>query len=138
MRIMNYYVRRIQLGSIAQVGCLLGWLVASVPALCSAVLMIQMLREIQHIFEQIRPIELTVLGREVAQIDVLAVLQLEQVAQSASRLTANLPVTFLGVTLLLMAVGAFLVLVVGVLFGIGYNLVAKLGRGLVVELDEHP
>jgi asparagine N-glycosylation enzyme membrane subunit Stt3 len=61
-------------------------------------------------------------------------LKLSGAAEAVGRLTASLPITFGALALLLTIVGAAVFLVVGLLFALGYNLLAPATGGLEVEL----
>lgn len=133
---MRYTIRRIRLGSAARLGCALGWLIALVPAMCLAALAVRVLRQIARALERVEPITLTVLGQELARIDILVALGLQSTAQTVDRLVTTLPATFIGLTLLLILAGALIFVAVALLASVGYNLLARLGWGLDVELSQ--
>jgi hypothetical protein len=131
---MRYSIRRIGVGSTIRTSLLLGWLVVLCPALCLAGLAIQVLRAVGRALVQVETLDITVLGQKIATIDPLGLLKLRGVAESIQGLTARLPLTFILIALLLTIVGAAVFLAVGLLFSIGYNLLAGLVGGIEVEL----
>jgi hypothetical protein len=133
---VRYNIRRIAPLSALRVGCAVGWLVALCPALCLAVAAIQVLQRLNQAFQRIEPLDISVLGQPVARIDFLEILRLNGSAQTVSRLTGNLSVTFLLLLLLLTAIGAATLAGTLLLFSGGYNLLSSLGGGLEVELQE--
>ena len=132
---MRYTIRRIAPGSALRVGCAVGWLVALCPALCLTVVAIQALQRINQAFQQIEPLDISVLGQPIARIDFLEILRLNGAAQVVSRLAGGLPLTFLLLLLLLTLAGAAVLAGVSLLFSGGYNVLASVGGGLEVELQ---
>ena len=133
---MRYRIRRIAPWSALRVGCSIGWLVALCPALCLAVVAIQALQRVNQAFQRIEPLDISVLGQTVARIDFLEILRLSESAQTVARLSGNLLFTFLLLLLFLTGVGAGLLAGALLLFSGGYNLLASLGGGLEVDLQE--
>jgi hypothetical protein len=133
---MRYTLRRIAPGSALRVGCAVGWLVALCPALCLALVAVQILQRINQALVRIEPLDIAVLGQPIARIDFLELLRLSAAAQTIAQLAGSLPTTFTLAALLLTAVGAVLVAAALLLFSAGYNVLASLAGGLVVELDE--
>ncbi|HBY97631.1 MAG: hypothetical protein M5U01_38295 [Ardenticatenaceae bacterium] len=135
-RVTRHTVRRIAPGSAIRLGCVLGWLIVLLPALCLAWLAVRALSQLDRTLERIEPIRLTILGQEIARIDLLATLRLQATAQTVNRLVEILPVTFILLTVLLVLAGALILVVVTLLGSIGYNLLAARGWGLEVDLRE--
>ena len=133
---MRYTIGRIAPWSALRVGCAVGWLVALCPALCLTVVVIQALQRINQAFQRIEPLDISVLGQPVARIDFLEILRLSGSAQTVARLAGNLQLTFLLLLLLLTVAGAAILAGALLLFSGGYNLLASLGGGLEVELQE--
>ncbi len=132
---MRYTIRRIVPGTALRVGCALGWLVALCPALGLAWLAAQLIQRLSQALAQIEPLEIALLGQPIARIDLLEILRLSTAAQLLDRLAANLPMTFLMIAFVLMLLGAAALAVAVLLFSVGYNLLARLGGGLEVELQ---
>jgi hypothetical protein len=133
---MRYRIRRITPESALRVGCTLGWLVMLCPALCMAMVLVQVLQRINQALVGITPIEITLLGQSIARIDLLEILRLSEAARTVARLMQSQPLTLAALTLLFTAVGALLLAVAVLLFSLGYNLLARAGGGLEVELRE--
>jgi hypothetical protein len=133
---MRYKIRRIAPLSALRVGCAVGWLVALCPALCLAVVAIQVLQRINQAFQRIEPLDISLLGQPVARIDFLEILRLSGSAQTVARLVGNVSVTFLLLLVLLTLAGAAILAGMLLLFSGGYNLLSSLGGGLEVELQE--
>jgi hypothetical protein len=133
---MRYTIRRIAPGSALRVGCTVGWLVALCPALCLAVAVVQVLQRVNQAFTRIEPLDITVLGQPVARIDFLEILRLSDAAQAVGRLVATVPATLIILTLLLTLLGAVVLAATLLLFSAGYNLLARIGGGLEVELQK--
>jgi len=132
---MRYSIRRIGLGSALRMSLLLGWAVALCPALCLAGLAVQLLRTLSRALAQVQTLDITVLGQNIATVDSLALLQLRSAADTVNRLTAGLLGTFLLLTLVLLLVGGVMLVAVGLLVSLAYNLLAPLAGGLEVELQ---
>jgi len=132
---MRYSIRRIGLGSALRMSLLLGWAVALCPALCLAGLAVQLLRTLSRALAQVQTLDITVLGQNIATVDPLALLQLRSAADTVNRLTAGLLGTFLLLTLVLLLVGGVMLVSVGLLVSLAYNLLAPLAGGLEVELQ---
>ncbi len=131
---MHYTIRRIDLGSTARLGCLLGWLAALPPALCVAGLSVLLLERLAQALAQIKPIILNVFGQELARIDLLQVLHLQSFAVMLAVYVGETLVTFVLLAAVLALGGGLILMVTAVLVGLTYNLVASLGGGLTVEL----
>src|SRR5689334_2778942 len=108
---MRYRLRRIAPGSALRVGCAVGWLVALGPALCVAIVVVQVLRRVAEAFARIEPLDINVLGQPIARIDFLDLLRLSDTASVVERLTSSAATTFILAALLLTVIGALLVAV---------------------------
>lgn len=133
---MRYTIRRISLLSAMRVGCAVGWLVALCPAIGLAVLAAQVLQRVNQAAQRVEPLDITILGQPIAHIDFLETLGLRTGAQTVGRLVANIPTTIALLTVLLILAGSLVLVAALALFSIGYNLLAAMGAGLVVELRE--
>lgn len=133
---MNYVVRRVSVGSALRSALMLGWLVALCPALCLAVAAVQVLQRVGQAFGRIQTFDISVLGQTIATIDLVGLLGLRGAAQTTAQLTGNLVVTFALFAVVLTLVGAAIFAGVALLVSVGYNLLARVAGGVVVELDE--
>jgi len=136
-------VRHVDLISLGKMGCLLGVIAALLPSLLCGLLTLGVVNRLLRWVEGWQEFTISVLGQEIARLDLVHFLGLEQVLvvlQTAA--TASLPVLFLAVLILALVIGAFLALIT-ILVGLGYNLLASATGGVVVEVsdsfaDEHP
>ena len=133
---MRYTVRRIGLTSVARLGCLLSGLAAFPPAVCVAGFTVAALQRIHAALQQIEPLTLTLLGQELVRIDLLDALRLQPVAIRVAELAQGPLLTFRSLTLILVLSGAVLMTLSAVLIAAAYNLFARAGWGLEVELSE--
>lgn len=133
---MTYTIRRISLRSALQVGLLLGWLVALVPAAAAAGLCVAVVQQASAAFGQMDPYEMSLLGQTVASFDPVSMLGLADAAAAVHALAAQPGALFGGLTLGLTLVGGLAIMVVGLLFTLCYNLIGALGGGLRVDLRE--
>lgn len=133
---MRYTIRRIGLTSVARLGCLLSGLAALPPALGLAGLTVAAIQRIHEALQQIEPLTLTLLGQELVRIDLLDALRLQPVAHRVAELAQRLSVTFGSLTLILVLTGGLLVTLSAVLIAVAYNLLARAGWGLTLELSE--
>ncbi|NOK59689.1 MAG: hypothetical protein GFH27_549285n213 [Chloroflexi bacterium AL-W] len=130
----QYQIRRIAPGSVIRISFLLGWVVLLCPTLCVAGIFIQVLRQINQAITRVEPIELSMLGQEIASIDLLNVLRLSETAQTIGQLSDNVALTFTGMVVLLLLAGVIVGTGAMLLFSVGYNILASIGGGFVVDL----
>ena len=130
----TFAVRRVSVASALRVGLVVGPAVALVPALPLAVLLDHVLHQVSQRLGGITPFELRAFGQSLARFDWLALLGLQDVAQTTGRLAALGWLTFLVLTLLL-TLGVSLLLALAALLGaLTYNAASAVAGGLQVEL----
>ena len=83
---MRYTVKRVSLRSALRLGFLLGGLVSLPPALLGAGIAVVALKTVNQALAQVTPITLSLLGQDLAQIDLLAALGLRLTAQTVGGL----------------------------------------------------
>ncbi|MEN9934957.1 MAG: hypothetical protein RLZZ387_1536 [Chloroflexota bacterium] len=145
---MRYTIRRIAPTSALRVGCALGWLLALPPALLVAWLVVRAVRIASDSLQGLRDAEVRLPTFDIpvvglidlgtVPVDLTGPLGLDDRSRQVAELVDRLPQIFAGTTFALVAVGALAVAAVVVLFSLGYNLLARLGFGLEVELDAAP
>ena len=135
---MRYTIRRIGLTSVARLGCLLSGLAVFPPALFLAGLTVAAVQRIHEALQQIEPLTLTLLGQELVRIDLLDALRLQPVANRVAELAQGPDLAFRSLTLILVLTGAGLATLSVVLIAVAYNLLARAGWGLAVELRDSP
>ncbi len=131
---MRYYVRQIGLGSVGRFGCLLGWLVALLPSLCIAGLLVVVLQRVHDALAQVQPVTVTLLGQQLLRLDFLDLLHLQPLNASITPWAQSPLMTFVAITFVFTLIGAALWMITLLLVGLGYNLIARLGFGLELEL----
>jgi len=131
---MKMAIRRVHLASLSKFGCLLGAVVAFVPSLLCGLIALGLAALLRHWLEAWQEVTISLLGQEVARLDLVQLLELRKVLAVAQGVTsASLPVLFLVVLGLALA-GGVLLAVLGLLAGLCYNLLASATGGLVVEM----
>ena len=121
---------------MARLGCLLSGLAALPPALCVAGLTVAAIQRIHEALQQIEPLTLTLLGQELVRIDLLDALRIQPVADRVAELAQGPFLAFRSLTLILVLTSAVLATLSAVLIAVAYNLLARAGWGLAVELSE--
>ena len=133
---MRYTIRRIDLGSIARLGLFLGWLVALLPAVLVAGVTVLTMQKVSEALQQVKPFTFEILGQQVAQLDLINMLQLQPVQQTIQPWVQTPWLTFFTLALGLILIGGFFWMFTGVMAGMVYNGMAQLGLGLCVDLVE--
>ncbi len=133
---MRYYLRRVRLQSMARLGFFLGWLVAFLPALLSAGLVVFVLQRVHEALGQIKPFTVNAFGQDLLRLDLLQILQLQPLDRTLQPWALNPVSTFLFIAIVLMLIGGALVMLTVLLVGLVYNLIARFGLGLEMELRE--
>lgn len=131
----RYRVQRITPGSAVRVGLALGWLIMLCPALGLAWLAARIVARISEQIVAVQPITISLLGQNLAQIDVLQTIGLGTTAAQVVSLGQRLPFIFLVVLLGVVLLGSLAFVVAALLFSLGYNLLARIGGGIEVELQ---
>jgi hypothetical protein len=132
---MRYTIRRISLASLAKFGCLLGTLVSLLPSLLCSLSALRLLGLVRRWLEGWQEGEMEILGF-TATLDFIELLGLEpalKLLQSIGPMSWTFFI--LAVVVMSLASGLLIALTIYVT-GLGYNLLAWLTGGLVVELKE--
>jgi hypothetical protein len=132
---MQYYVRRVSLGSAGRLGCLLGWLAVLPPSLVLAWLVVQAAQRVNQALAQIKPLSASVLGQQVLHLDFLQLLQLQALAETVATLAQNPVLTFISIAVFAVLIGGLLCMFTVLIVGLVYNLIARAGWGLALELE---
>ena len=132
---MKYTIRRISLAPLARFGCLLGTLVSLLPSLLCSLSTLRLLSLVRQWLEGWQEGEIEILGL-TATLDFIELLGLEPVLKLLQG-TGPMSWTFLILAVVVMSVASGLIIALTVyVTGLGYNLLAWLTGGLVVELKE--
>ncbi len=132
---MQYYLRRVSLGSVGRLGCFLGWLAVLPPSLLLAWFVVFVAQTIHQAFAQIKPLDASLLGQQVLHLDFLQVLQLQALAEIVATLAQNPVLTFVSTAFLAVLIGGLLWMLIALMIGLVYNLIASVGWGLVLEVE---
>jgi len=131
---MKVAIRRIDLGSLGRMGCLLGVIAAFLPSVLCGLLGLGGVGLLRHWLEGWQEVTVSLLGQELAHLDFVQLLGLGRLLELLQMLgTASAGVLFLTVLALALASGAFLAVTVA-LVGLAYNLLASATGGIVVEM----
>lgn len=131
---MKVAIRRISLASLAKFGCLLGVVAAFLPSLLCGLLAIGLVNLVRGWLESWQELTISLLGQELARLDLVHLLGLEQLLQLLQTLgLASVPALALLVLSLALVSGVLLALIIA-LVGLAYNLLAAATGGLVVEM----
>ncbi len=132
---MPYYLRRVSLGSVGRLGCSLGWLAVLPPSLLLAWLVVFVAQIIHQALAQIKPLNASIAGQQVLHLDLLQLLQLQTLAEIIATLAQNPVLTFVATAFLAVLIGGLLWMLVALLIGLVYNLIASVGWGLALEVE---
>jgi hypothetical protein len=134
---MKYRLEHISTLSIARFGCLLGWVITVIPSLACGLVAWRLAVAARAWLEGLRQITFNVLGAEFS-FELIQILHLEQVLAALRAIEADtlplLVIFVIGVGIL----GGGLIAVTLVVLGWGYNLLAWLTGGVVVDLQPVP
>ena len=132
---MKYTVRRISLVPLAKFGCLLGTVVSLLPSLLCSLSALRLLVLAHRWLEGWQEGEIEILGF-TATLDFIELLGLEPVLRLLQAI-GPMPWTFFILAIVVMSVASGLLVALTVyVTGLGYNFLAWLTGGLVVELKE--
>jgi hypothetical protein len=138
---MKVAIRRIGLSSLAKFGCLLGVVAALLPSLLCGLLILGLAGIARRWLEGWEEIHISILGQEIASLDLISYLGLERVMHVLQVLgAASTPVLILAVLAMALVSGALLAIIIA-LVGLVYNLLASATGGLVVDMsaiDQNP
>lgn len=129
-------VRRLGFTSLAQAGCLLGGVGWLIPGLLLGVGLSLLVAGVRRWLEGIQQLSFSFLGRELANLNLVQTLGLTPLLNQMRSLDAAGPLTILGVTFTVALVGGLLAMIIVLLLGAAYNLLAAATGGIELELDE--
>jgi hypothetical protein len=131
---MRYTIRRISLAPLARFGCLLGTLVSFLPSLLCSLSTLRLLGLVRHWLEGWQEGEIEILGLTTITLDFVELLGMEPVLELLQTIEP-ISWTFLVLAVVVISVvSGFLIALTVYVTGLGYNLLAWLTGGLVVEL----
>jgi hypothetical protein len=131
---MKVAVERVGLASLGKMGCLLGAVAAFLPSLLCGVAGLALAGLILRWLESWQEWKLSILGQELARVNLVELLGLQRVLEFLQAATAVSGWTLLLAVLILALAAGLLLAVIIVLCGLVYNLVAAATGGVVLEL----
>ena len=130
---VKYTIHRINLAPLAKFGCLLGTLFSLLPSLLCSLSALRLLELVRRWLEGWQEGEMEILGF-TATLDFVELLGLEPVLKLLQGIEP-MPWTFLLLAVVVMSVASgLLIALIVYVTGMGYNFLAWLTGGLVVEL----
>lgn len=131
---MKVAIRRIHLASLGKMGCLLGAVAAFLPSLLCGLLALGLAGLLSGWLEGWQDLTVSLLGQEVARVDLVQFLGLDGVLEIAQTLTAASGLVLVLAVLALALVSGFLLAMIVILVGLAYNLLASATGGVVVDM----
>jgi hypothetical protein len=131
---LKYQLRRISALSIARFGCLLGWLVTIIPSLACGLGVWWVEGIVRAWLESWKPIDLGLLGT----LDPIDMVHLKALLEALQTVEGHALPLLIAVIIAAGILGGGLIAVTLAALGWGYNLLAWLSGGVVVELQELP
>jgi hypothetical protein len=131
-------IRRINLSSLFGHGCTLGVAQGVLPSLVCGLGLLWVSHLAQSWVASWQAMTINLLGQEVARIDLVHVLGLEQIVEFLHAVTAASPLVIL-VSIAWIAIALGLLLATAALFlGLAYNGLASLTGGVIIEARARP
>jgi len=131
-------IRRINPGSLFRHGCLLGVALAAIPSMLCGLSLLWASRVLQRWVDTWEVMPVSILGQEVARIDLIHALGLERLVGVLQSVSAAPTLVFL-VSVVWLAVSTGLLLAVtGLLLGLVYNALSSVTGGIVIEASARP
>jgi hypothetical protein len=135
---VKYRLRSINTFSIVRFGCLLGWIVTVIPSLTCGLAAWLMAAALQTWLEGWKHIDLSLMGFDYT-LNLIDILQLRGLLDALQTIEGrSLPLMIIGLVIVASVLGGVLITFTLLLLSWGYNLVAWLSGGVVVELQEPP
>ncbi|MEJ2558262.1 MAG: hypothetical protein P8186_19015 [Anaerolineae bacterium] len=137
---MKYRLRSINTFSIVRFGCLLGWIVTVIPSLTCGLVAWRMTAALQTWMEGWKHIDLSLMGFDYT-LNLIDILQLRGLLEALQTIEVRSLPLMIGLVVVAAILGGVLITFTLLLLSWGYNLVAWLTGGVVLELQEpadHP
>lgn len=135
LTVRRYRVSRVRLGSLLQAGLTVGCLISILPGLLCSGLTLFLAGALRTLLERMSQVQFKILGQTLT-FNLTDPLGLGQVLATLRLWTDGSVLVFLVVMLLLgliFGLGIAFVLIIG---GLAYNLVARISRGIEIDLTE--
>jgi hypothetical protein len=134
---LKYRLRSISTFSIARFGCLLGWIVTVIPSLTCGLVAWQIAAAVQTWLEGWKRIDLSLLGFDYT-FNLIDILQLKGLLDALQTVQGRTLPFLIGLVVVAGVLGGVLITFTLVVLSLGYNLLAWLTGGVVLELQEPP
>jgi hypothetical protein len=134
---LKYRLRSISTFSIARFGCLLGWIVTIIPSLACGLVTWRMAAAVQAWLEGWKHIDLSLLGFDYT-FNLIDILQLRGLLHALQTIEGRSLPLLIGLVVASGILGGVLITFTLILLSWGYNLLAWLTGGVVLELQESP
>jgi hypothetical protein len=131
---MKAAIRRIHLPSLGKMGCLLGAVAAFLPSLLCGLLALGFAGVVRGWLESWQDLTISLLGQEVARVDLVQFLGLDGVLGVSQALASASGLVLALAVLALALASGFLLAMIVILVGLAYNLLASATGGVVVEM----
>jgi hypothetical protein len=134
---VKYRLRSINTFSIVRFGCLLGWIVTVIPSLTCGLAAWLMAAALQTWLEGWKHIDLSLMGFDYT-LNLIDILQLRGLLDALQTIEGRSLPLMIGLVIVASVLGGVLITFTLLLLSWGYNLVAWLTGGVVLELQEPP
>lgn len=131
---MKVAIQHISLASLGKIGCLLGAVAAFVPSMLCGLLGLGLASLVLQWLEGWQDLTISILGQEIARIDLVEFFGLVKVLETLQAITAASGWALLLGALILALASSLVLAAMIILVGLIYNLVAAGTGGLVVEM----
>jgi hypothetical protein len=132
---MKVAIRRLQLSSLGQMGCLLGVVAAFLPSVLCGLAGIALAQIARNWLAGWQELPISLLGTEIITLDFVRILGLEGVLAALQILTAASGAVLLLAVLAMALISGLLLAVIVIVVGLAYNLLAAATGGIVVEME---
>lgn len=132
---MKVAIRRVSLGSLGRMGCMLGIVAAMLPSLLCGLAVVALGGIVREWLEGWQALSISFLGQEVATVDLVQFLNLEQLLHTLQRLGSVSVLGLILAVLFIALVSGLLLALIITLMGLAYNLLSSATGGVVVELS---
>jgi hypothetical protein len=131
-------IRRVNLRSMGKHGCLLGTVLAALPSLVCGLVLVLGAYLAQRWIEGWQVQHISVLGQELARIDLVRALGLERLMETLHQVSTASPFVVLMAVVWLALLSGLLAAALVMLAGLAYNGLASLTGGIIVEVSTRP
>lgn len=132
---MKVTIQRVAPLSLARMGCLLGLVAAFLPSVLCGALTVGFAALVRRWLESWQDFSISILGREVANIDFIQLLELDGVLTTLRAITGASGLAFVLAILALALTAGLLLALITMLVGLSYNALAAVTGGVVIDVE---